>query len=106
MTKQETWNKNKRIMVIKTPSFFNCSLLTKKAKMYSINPLKINKNGKDTLNPSLIGKLLLAKISNEVVKIAQLDIITTLSALSVRSMRMAIFAIKAKPPKDKLKDFI
>ena len=74
--------------------------------MYSIIPINVKRNGSDTLNPSLIGSMLLVNISSDVVTITTLDIVTTMLVQSVKSNNIMRFAISDTPPIDKLKDFI
>lgn len=96
------------MMAIRNPSFFTlvAEAVTKKDSMYSIIPLKIKRNGKNILNPSLIGNILLVKVNNTVVKITLLDTITTISVQLVINMSIATFTARRIPPIDKLSDFI
>ena len=87
-------------------SFFIVSEETKKDRIYSTNPINIKRNGRETLNPFLMGNTLLVKINKEVVKITTLVIIVTISVQSVRSISIAKLATNSTPPIDKLSDFI
>lgn len=94
------------MMAIKKPSVLICSGLMKKESMYSTMPLKTNKNGRDTLNPSLMGSLQLAKMSSAVDTMAKVLIIVTMLAQLVKSISIAILTTNKTPPIDRLNVFI